>query len=186
MKTFITTLDGKVDQIIQTAGDDSPGNEWIEVAFNFLGRRGDKYPDWFKDGQRVLDDELVAQGKRIDSRGKLYKKDASSETRNIYSLDEEAGEDWTREPPLENEPCQKFDRQKNKWVVDIAEKEKAEKENVISKIQSNIEDAERRIQRSTRAKLIGNATMEDEQYFTELGTEIDRLREEKRELLLSA
>lgn len=188
MKTWITVINGCINNVRESSSDTSPGEEWIEVPNNFSGAYGDKWPEWFDvNKQRLHNDKLVEQGKRIDKRGRWYSKEKIGETTIIHNLDEDIDEnEWTRDAPLENESYQIFDRQQNKWVVDTEKKESAEKENTIMQVQLRIDDAERRIQRSTRAKLAGTATEEDDRYFTEINTEINRLREEKRHLLLSA
>jgi hypothetical protein len=98
-------------------------------------------------------------------------------------MDEAPGEDWTREKPAENEPYQKWDETAGSWAVDTEAKEKAEKERRIAEKKAAITDAEARIQRSSLARQRGIATVEDEQFFTNLNAEIDSLREELRELL---
>jgi len=51
---------------------------------------------------------------------------------------------------------------------------------VTMSVESNISEAERKIQRSSRAKIAGTANEKDEEIFRKLNEEIDRLREEKR------
>jgi len=183
MKTWYTIKDGRIDRIRQTESDTPPDPEWHIAPKDWGGNHGDKI-EWFNSTMfRIPDAELVNQGKRIDNRGRWYSKDNPGETKQIYDLDEESDEGYTQEPPLQNEPYQKWSEQKNKWVVDTEKKEAAEKENEIAKKQAAIEDAERRIQRSTRAKLAGTNTQEDDQFFDEISSEIELLREEKRQLL---
>ena len=61
-------------------------------------------------------------------------------------------------------------------------KDKAEKDKTVAEKQAAIDEAEHRTQRSTRAKLDGTATEEDERYYREINAEIGRLREEKRKV----
>jgi len=181
MKTWYTVNDGKIDRIMQT-DDESPGPEWKEAPNDWYGNHGDKL-EWF-DGTmcRISDELLVKNGIRKDNRGRVYNiNDRNS--RLIYSLDEELAEDETKEEPLKDEPYQYFNKQNKKWVVDFVEKEKVEKESKIWEKQVAIEDAERRIQRSIRAKLVGTATEDDKQIFQELNAQIEQLRDEKRSLL---
>jgi len=59
-------------------------------------------------------------------------------------------------------------------------------EREILAVEAAIKDAENRIQRSQRAKIAGKATAEDEKIFNETNVEIEKLREEKRQLLRKA
>jgi hypothetical protein len=131
---------------------------------------------------RIPDSELVEKGIRKDNRGRWYNK-ATSETKHIYKLDEATGEDWTKEEPLSNEPYQKWDEAKKAFIVDTEKKVKAEKDQLLAEKQAEIEAAENRIQRSLRAKLAGEATAEDEKYFTSINAEIHKLRAEKQQLI---
>ena len=184
MKTWYTVKDGKVNDITETDDNVKKGPEWHEAPNNWRGNHGDKL-EWFdNNGIRIQDEELVEQGQRIDKRGKWYRKDdPSAQPKPVYLRDEDPGEEWTNIPPLEKEPYQKWDEQKKTWVVEAEKKAASEKEEKISKKQSAIDDAEKRIQRSTRAKLAGTATPEDEAFFTQINSEIETLREEKRQLL---
>jgi hypothetical protein len=132
--------------------------------------------------RRIPDEDLVKSGKRKDERGRWFSKTTTGETKIITELDQEAGECWTREAPLDGEPYQKWDEGPGAWIVDTEKKEEAEKAQQISEKKAAIEDAEKRIQRSTRAKLNGTATQEDEDFFQQITEEIDTLREELREL----
>lgn len=184
-KTFYTVKDGKIDRI-QTGESPVGEGSWQEAPENWGGNHGDKL-EWFDENmRRIPDHELVEQGKRIDKRGVWYSKEKAGETIYIYDRDHDPGDDYTRESPLEKEPHQKFDRQKNKWVVDTEKKERAKKESAVSKIRAQIEDAEKRIIRPLRAINRGRATEEDidtfERYDTlieeELRPELNRLEEE--------
>ncbi|MDR0322369.1 MAG: hypothetical protein LBI28_12780 [Treponema sp.] len=179
---WYTISEGRIDQI-QNGNKPVGEGDWEKAPDGWKGNHGDKV-EWFdKDMQRISDDELIKQGKRVDNRGRVFNVNDRS-NRLIHNLDDELREDETKEPPIENETFQFFDKTKKKWVVDTEKKEVAEKEQRIAEKQSAIEDAERRIQRSTIAKLAGIATSEDEQIFSDISAEITRLREEK--LLLSA
>jgi hypothetical protein len=101
----------------------------------------------------------------------------------VYNLDEDPGEEWTREKPLENEAYQKWDEAASAWVTDAEAKAAAEKERRIAEKKAAISDAERRIQRSSLARQRGTATAEDEEFFSNLNAGIDSLREELRDLL---
>jgi hypothetical protein len=131
--------------------------------------------------RRIPDAELVKAGKRKDNRGEWYSKE-TGESKLVYGLDEEPGDGWTREKPPEGDPYRKWEEASGKWVTDTEAKGKAEKEQRIAGKKAAIEEAERRIQRSLRAKLDGTAGAADEEYFRRISGEIETLREELREL----
>jgi len=185
-KTWYTIKNGNIDRVQTTRDGEKPLPENLDwqLSPNNSVLHPETPIERYDENMRYLNDEewLAKQGKK-DLRGDWYDKE-TGEKKQIRDINETIDEAKnTREPPIENEPYQLFDAQKNKWVVDEAKKEAAEKENAIAQKQSAIEDAERRIQRSTRAKLDGTATEEDNRYFTEINSEIIRLREEKRQLL---
>ena len=185
--TWYTVVDGKIADICITREGVKPlpeNKEWIKSPTNNTLHM-ETPVERYDENMKFLNDEewLKKQGKK-DPRGKWYHKGREKQDVQIYGSDAESpGDDYTQEPPLENEAYQKFDEKKKKWVVDAEKKEKAEKDSAISRKQAAIEDAERRIQRSTRAKLAGTATEEDEQFFTEINAEINQLRSEKQQLL---
>ena len=160
---FFTQKNNKVDRIKDMATH--PGEGWSEAPDDWGGYHGLDLEWLDKDYRLIPEHELIKQGKRKDNRGKWYHKDKIGETKLIQDLDVEAGEDYTKEAPLENEPFQNFDRKKNKWVVDEKKKERAEKEAELAKIQSEIDDAERRLIRSMRAEKAGRTTERDDEEF---------------------
>jgi hypothetical protein len=182
MVTWVTKKDGEIDRICQTPDDTSPGTEWQEVPNDWNGNPGDKL-EWFDgDMRRIPDMDLVEMGIRKDNRGAWFNKD-TREKKNVYGLDEEPGEDWTREEPVENEPYQKWDDETGTWIVDTETKEKAEKEQRIAEKKAAIQNAEQRIQRSLIAIQSGTATDEDKQYFDQISVEIISLREELKQII---
>jgi len=56
----------------------------------------------------------------------------------------------------------------------------------IMDIDLDIQEAETKIQRSVRAKIAGEATEEDEKIFNETNKAIEKLRQEKRQLIVKA
>jgi len=56
----------------------------------------------------------------------------------------------------------------------------------IMDVDLDIQEAENKIQRSVRAKIAGEATEEDERIFNETNKAIERLRQEKRQLIAKA
>jgi hypothetical protein len=157
-------------------------SEWVKVPENFTGAPGDKL-EWFDESwNRIPDETLVRQGKREDFRGKFFHKEKQGETKIIYGLDEEPGEEWTKEEPLENEPFQKWDNTVKAWIVDTEKKAESERQQKISRNQTAIEEEEKKIQRSQRAIIAGAATEEDRQYFVSISQKINALRIEKQKL----
>jgi len=182
MKTLYTISDGKIGDVMQCHDDYQHGPEWRVAPNDWGGYPGDKL-EWFNEElRRIPNQELVRQGKRVNNIGRVYNTEDRS-SRMIFGLDEELSEDETREEPLQNEPYQKFDRQRKTWIIDTEKKKTAEKDTKISVIQSAIDDAERKIQRSTRAKLDGTATDDDEKFYSQINAEITRLRQERQQLL---
>ena len=180
--TWITIEDGKVDRIRQIPGTTSPDPEWKQVSNNWGGNPKDDL-SWFDETMhKISDDELVKQGKRKNNIGRWYHKKNIGESKQIYGLDEEAGEDWTKETPLENELYQKFDGKKKKWIIDTEKKETAEKEQHIAEKKSAINIAEQQIVRSLIAKVNGKVAKEDEQFFIKFNNEINILRAELQEI----
>jgi len=138
-----------------------------ELPQNFKGGIGVKR-EWFDDKlMPIPEDKLIASGIRKDNRGKVYNINDGS-TRVIQRLDEDLRDDETKETPLENEPHQKFDKHKKKWVVDIEKKEQFEKEKVttekrqrLSVIESRLDTIDVRRLRPKEAIIEGTATDED-------------------------
>jgi len=181
--TWITVKNEKVDRVRLVHGDTSPGPEWRKVPNDWRGNHGDKL-EWFDNsGIRITDEKLTEQGQRIDKRGRWYKKDDPfAQPKPVYLRDEDPGEDWTQEEPLKDEPYQKWDPKKKKFVADKESKEKAEKENKISEKKNAIQIAEQKKLRSLIAKWEGIATKEDEEKYNQFSSEIITLRAEIKEL----
>jgi hypothetical protein len=188
--TWITGKDGRVHRVRQVPGDKSPGPEWRQVPNDWLGSKngagGNPGDDlsWFDaDGRRIPDSELIENGTIEDNRGRWHHKEKIGESMLVHRLGDPCpGEEWTQEEPLKDEPHQKWDPEKKKFVVDEEKKEKAEKEKRISEKKNAIQTAEQRIQRSLIAKMSGKATSEDEEYFDRFSTEIEALRVELKQI----
>jgi polyhydroxyalkanoate synthesis regulator phasin len=183
MKTWITVKNGRISNIRKSSGDNSPDKDWIEVPQNFMGRLGDKWPEWFDNGRRINDDILVKSGKRKDMRGRWYHKEKIGETTLIYGIDETIDEtEYTKEAPIGNEPYQKFDNKKNKWVIETEKKARAEKENKLGRLKSEINDAEQRQIRPMKAIMKNEATNADTETFDRCEEIIQTLRPQISEL----
>jgi hypothetical protein len=182
--TWITVKAEKVDRVQQTRSAASPGPEWRQVPNDWGGNSGDDL-SWFDQaGRRIPNGQLVTEGKRQDNRGVWYHKQRTGTTMRIHDLDSPTpGEDWTREEALTDEPYQKWDPAKEKFIVDTERKAQAEKDLRIAVKKSAITEAETRVQRSSLARQRGIASADDEQFFQTINAEIDTLREELRELL---
>jgi len=188
--TWITKKNGKIGRVQAAREGDKPVPENLEWHKAFCRVTAEESLDRYEadaEGnltRRRNDEEYLEKQGKKSAKGKWYHKKREKQDVEIYNIDAlSPGDDYTQEPPLENEQYQYFDEKKKKWVVDEAKKEKAKKDQEVAEIQSAIDDAERRIQRSTRAKLDGTADEEDERYFTEINAEIKRLRKQKQDKL---
>jgi hypothetical protein len=95
----------------------------------------------------------------------------------IHTIEETVDEtEWTQTAPLENEPHQKFDKAKNKWVVDSEKKERAEKESRLGKLKLEIENAEQKQIRPMKAIITNEATKYDTDTFNRYEEIIQELR----------
>ena len=174
---WYTVKNGKIARI-QSGKTPSDGDNWKKVPDNWQGSVGDML-DWFDEHmRRIPNEELVRQGKRIDKRGVWYNKE-TQEPKQIYGIDENIDENaYTRDAPIENEPHQKFDRQKNRWVIDAEKKEKAEKEGRLGELKSRVADAEQRQIRPMKAIMQNTATEDDTTVYARYETIIQTLRPE--------
>jgi hypothetical protein len=99
---------------------------------------------------RIPDPELVSQGEREDNRGRWFSKNNAGETKLISNLDEEPGEDWTREAPIEHEPYQKWDEDTNSWTIDVKRKKKTELVNELGTLRSEISSRDWKVTKASR------------------------------------
>jgi hypothetical protein len=175
MKTFYKNENGIV-RVMQTADDKaSTPNGWKETKNHDLYKYDGEKIEWFdKDMNRIPDSVLVEKGLRIDNRGCWYHTDNPQETKMIYNMDENPGDNWTQEKPAENELYQKFDEKK--WLVDTKKKERAEKQNELGELKCRIEEAERRQIRPMKAIIRNEATKDDTDKFNEYEEIIQELR----------
>ena len=165
-------------------GSKKPESEgWDEVPNDRKGNIGDKR-EWFDENfNRLADVILIERGIRKDNRGAVYNINDKS-TRIINELDEDLKDDETKVSPIENEPYQKFDKQKKKWVIDTDKKEQSAKEKIIyekkqrkSAIESRLDIIDIRRLRPKEAITDGTATDEDQ-------LNLKRLDDEKAALKL--
>ena len=181
MFTWVKIKNGKVNRVIQNQEDVSPGEGFKKVPNNWEGQVHDRI-DWFgKDMLRVPDHILIEKGIRKDYRGIWYNTENIGETKAINKLDEEPGDSFTKEKPP-NEPFQEFDRQKNKWVINLKKKERAEKESTLSEIKNQIEEIEKKTYRPLREKALGIANQKSESTLQDCETEIENLRSKLNKL----
>jgi len=181
--TWIIEKDGRVYRVRQVPGDKSPGPEWRQVPNDWRGNPEDDLAWFDEDGYRIPDTVLIKEGKRTDNRGRWYYKEKIGETTLVYNVDDPGpGDEWTKEEPLKDEPHQKWDPEKNIFIIDEEKKEKAEKEQRIAEKKNAIQTTEQKILRSLIAKEGGRATNEDEQYFVKYSTEIETLRNELKDI----
>jgi hypothetical protein len=135
----------RIDRVQKTDDDKHPvpaDKEWFEAPNDWGGNPNDALTWFDKNMYRITDEELVKQGKRKDNRNKQwFKKDNPSETKLIYSLDEEAGDDFTDLKPLQGEdaPYQFWNETKNKWDVDKIKKNIGEKQKALNEIEYELD-----------------------------------------------
>jgi polyhydroxyalkanoate synthesis regulator phasin len=127
-------------------------------------------------GKILSDDEWCAKQGKKNPVGFWYNKTTQERTQ-IYAADATVDEtEWTQDAPIENEPYQKFDNAKKKWVVDTEKKERSDKESRLGKLKSDIEDAERRQIRPMKAIIKNEATADDTDAFNRYEEIIQELR----------
>ena len=168
-------------QDIACGGKPDDGQDWQEVPDDWHGTQGDKRK-WFEaDMRSIPDHDLVTQGKRTDNRGRVYNTENRSETRDINEYDQDVPEGYTQESPIPDEAYQKFDKAKNKWVVETEKKELAEKEAELAEVQSEIEEAEQKTIRHLRAMKQGRE--DDSTKFNEYDSLIENTLRPKHKQL---
>jgi len=179
MKIFYKIENGKL-RVAENADDKAAAPEGYtetETDNAELYKHDGEKAEFFDENMRRIPDEiLIEQGKRIDRRGIWFNRE-TRETKRIHNIDEAIDEtEYTKDQPLENEPYQLFDRQKNKWVVDAEKKERAEKENRLGRIKAEIADAERRQIRPLKAIFKNEADNKDIATFDHYEDIIQTLR----------
>ena len=181
--TWCRIKENKIYRVRERSGDKPPaGDDWLKLPNDWGGSTGDDLSWYDKTMHRIPDVKLVEQGKRIDNRGRWFKKENPGETKLIYQFDELAGNEWTQETPLPNESYQKWNENKKCWTVDIERKEKAEKESTIMQKKGEIAEIEQKRMRSYLAEFDGVATKEDKERNLEYKQKIEILRAEINKL----
>jgi len=183
-KTWYTVKDGKIDRVQVTRENERPQPEnldWKESLIQAIN--AEESFDRFifaEDGKierRKTNEEYLEGQEREDPRGRWYHKGREKQEVHIYDIDSTGpGDEYTQEPPLENELYQKFDEAAKRWVVDTEKKELAEKQNELGRLKAEIEQAERKQYRSMKAVTRGLATTADTDKFNEYETIIENLR----------
>lgn len=159
--TFRDFKDGKVNNIVQRLENTPPGPGFERVPNDWGGNHGDK-SEWFdSDGRRIPDTKLVEQGLRADNRGVWYNTAQLEETKHVHNLDEEAGEGFTREQPLEHETYQMWDEKTKKWIIDGKRKKVHDKQRRIAEKQAEIEAIEKKLIRPAIALMDAELTPEE-------------------------
>jgi hypothetical protein len=189
-KTWYTVKDGKIDRVQIMRDDEKPlpeDKDWkLSPTNNELHE--ETFLERYDENMRYLtDEEWLRKQSRKDLRGRWYSKDKIGETMLIHMIEETVDEtEWTQTAPLENEPHQKFDKAKNKWVIDSEKKERAEKEGKIAAKKSEIATIEQKRIRPAFAMIDGTADDEDVRRNEEYKDKILELRAEIQELEKSA
>jgi hypothetical protein len=178
-KTWYTVKDGKIDRVQITRENESPvpaNLDWKQSPANNV-IHPETPVERYDDNMRYLTDEewLKKQGRK-DPRGCWYNKE-TRESEMVYDINKIADETvFTQEIPLDNEPHQKFDDTKKKWIVDTEKKKRAEKEAKLSELKSEIETAERKQYRSWKAIEQKTTTEDDIKFFNQYETIIEKTR----------
>jgi len=179
-KTWYTIKDGKIGRVQVTRENEKPLPEnldWKLSPTNNVLHEETPIERYDANMRYLDDDEWLKKQGRKDNRGCWYHKEKTGETKLIYGIDETIDENqYTKEAPIENEPYQKFDNKKNKWIVDTEKKTRAEKENRLGKMKADVEDAERRQIRPLKAIIKNEATVKDTETFEKYEEIINELR----------
>jgi hypothetical protein len=179
-RTWYTVKDGLIDrvQILRDGEKPLPENlNWILSPTNNI-LHSETPIERYDTNMRYLSDEewLKKQGKK-DNRGRWYHKEKIGEILLIYGIDETIDEnEYTKEAPIENEPYQKFDNKKKKWVIDTEKKARAEKEMKLGRLKSEIAEVERKRLRSKFAIDDNEATEKDFEFNAKYKAQIEALR----------
>jgi len=181
MKTFFKIVNGFV-QVCQCDDKMDAPQGWTATENHDIYKYNGRKREWFEiSGSNISvieESERIKRGIQFDKRGTYYNKE-NREEKKITVLDEDIDEEiFTKEVPIENEPFQFFDKQKNTWVIDSDKKELAEKQGEVNKIKYQITDAESRIGRSMRSVHRNRAAFE--KYLN-----LDSLAEAEKEEFLS-
>jgi hypothetical protein len=179
-KTWYTVKDGKIDRVQITRENEKPlpeDKDWILSPTNNELHEETSLERYDENMRYLTDEEWLKKKNRKDWRGRWYNKEKIGETMLIYGIEETVDEtEWTQIAPLENEPHQKFDKAKNKWVADTQKKERSEKESRLGKLKSEIENAEQKQIRPMKAIMKNEATEYDTDTFNKYEEIIQELR----------
>jgi hypothetical protein len=185
--TWYTVKNGKIDRIQITREGEKPvpeNLEWVKSPTNNVIHPETPVERYDEKMRYLSDEEWLKKQGRKDPRGRWYHKGREKPEVEIYSEDAlPPGDDYTKEQPIENEPYQYFDEKKNRFVVDVPEKEKAEKAEKRAKVQAIIDKAEADIRRSEIAIAAKDANEDDLKKFNELYSLIKETREKNKDLL---
>jgi len=179
-KTWYTIKDGKINRVQITREGEKPAPhnlEWKQSPNNNI-LHPETLIERYDDNMCYLTDEewLAKQGKK-DFRGRWYSKEKPEEIKLVNNIDETVDEnEWTKEPPLEDEPYQFFDNEIKQWVVDTEKKERAKKQADLGRMKAEIENAERKQYRSWKAITRNEADDEDLKKFNAFESVIRDLR----------
>ena len=135
-----------------------------------------------KDLNRIDNAVLVEKGLLKDYTGEWYNTENPREQLKIDALNVELPEekDWTKEKPIENEPFQRFDKQKKKWAVDTKKKKINLLDVQIGEYQFYLDSTDYIVVRMTETGVpVEESTKEKRKNARE---RITKLRKEKEEL----
>jgi len=174
--------DGKIitDVTITKEGEKPEGEGWKQSLVKNI--TAETSLNWYEIEKgtilRKLSNEeyLKKQGKE-DPRGVWYDKQREKSDIMIYNIDSSPpGDDYTKIPPILDEPYQFFDEKNKKWVADQEKKILPNKKGELGRLKSEIEEAERKQYRSMKALALKKDIKADRDKFDEYEAIIEELR----------
>jgi len=137
MPTYVEIKDQRIHRVMQSLDESKAPPGWLILPNDWKGDIDD-HIDWFtEDMIRIPDDKLIEMGKRFDKRGRWYSKTILGRVLDIIQLDQDPGLEWTKIPPIENEPFQKWDEASGQWIVDKKVKSTLENMTLFRHLDSN-------------------------------------------------
>ena len=182
MKTWIKKGADKIIGFMESADESyHAGEGWEEAPNDWNGTSGIPL-SWLDENNRVIPEHIrIEKGIQKDHRGSYYDKETRQQ-QVIDKLDEEPGENLTKEVPLENEMYQVFDKQKNKWVIDTKKKDRAKKEERFNELDERIREIEGKQARPLREKELNIEADKAAKLLKEYQAEIEKIRPERNKL----
>lgn len=126
---FDTDENGKIIELKDIAPNELKKNHVVLTPRkNYIFMPGEPV-NWYKDGVRIPDDELIKNGLRKDNRGTYYSKKDGSKI-EVQQLDVLPGDEYVETPP--DVLCPSWDGKK--WIEDTRKSEPIRKEMKLSEL----------------------------------------------------